>query len=507
MTGDQGLPPGRLDRLFGWIAARRWRALLTYALLAAALRLPLVGDWNYDVDVQFYLLVGRRMLDGAVLYVDVWDRKPPLLYLIYAVCAASLAPVAAMLLATAAAAALTAYGVHRLARPHAGDRGSLLAGFAALFLALEFGGASGQAAQLLAPLMVGAFWSVSASLPALARGTVPRRIYAGMACAGLALAMKQSALVEGAALGLATLVLARRGGATLPRLLRAGAGMALCGALPLVLAAGWYLSRGQFSAMWQALVLSTAARTFESGGSLVARYGILVRALAPALFFAALGVAAMAPVRKAAAAWRLALFWLTVAVLALVVYPNLYLHYALPLLAPLCLVAAPCFARRDIGLAAAVLVGAVALYQSGLVDPGARARSRQASATLTAYLAAEAPHRRVLAWNFSPWLYALGATPPPTALLFPPHLYDGAEAGASGRDPAVELARVLAWRPEVVVVQRPVPARPINPITQAMVEAYVRQCRQMRRFTLFDHNGAQPQFVYSRCPGSTGAVG
>jgi len=55
--------------------------------------------------------------------------------------------------------------------------------------------------------------------------------------------------------------------------------------------------------------------------------------------------------------------------------------------------------------------------------------------------------------------------PPPTALLFPPHLYDGAEAGASGLDTSAELRRVLDWRPEAVVIQVPLPAQPLNQAT------------------------------------------
>ena len=37
------------------------------------------------IDEQFYLLVGDGMLNGSLPYVDVWDRKPIGLFLIYAV--------------------------------------------------------------------------------------------------------------------------------------------------------------------------------------------------------------------------------------------------------------------------------------------------------------------------------------------------------------------------------------------------------------------------------------
>ena len=57
---------------------------LILAVVALALRLPDIGNPLIDLDEQFYLLVGDRMLHGAVPYVDIWDRKPVGLFLIYA---------------------------------------------------------------------------------------------------------------------------------------------------------------------------------------------------------------------------------------------------------------------------------------------------------------------------------------------------------------------------------------------------------------------------------------
>ena len=57
-------------------------------LVALALRLPDIGNPLVDLDEQMYLLVGQRMWDGAIPYVDIWDRKPIGLFLIYAASAA-----------------------------------------------------------------------------------------------------------------------------------------------------------------------------------------------------------------------------------------------------------------------------------------------------------------------------------------------------------------------------------------------------------------------------------
>ena len=62
----------------------RYHIWLILLLAAVALRLPDIGNPLVDLDEQMYLLVGRRMWDGAIPYVDIWDRKPVGLFLIYA---------------------------------------------------------------------------------------------------------------------------------------------------------------------------------------------------------------------------------------------------------------------------------------------------------------------------------------------------------------------------------------------------------------------------------------
>jgi hypothetical protein len=55
--------------------------LLIFALLT---RMRDFGNPVAHVDEQYYLLVGDRILHGARLYIDLWDRKPPGLFLLFA---------------------------------------------------------------------------------------------------------------------------------------------------------------------------------------------------------------------------------------------------------------------------------------------------------------------------------------------------------------------------------------------------------------------------------------
>ena len=62
-------------------------ALLT--LGALVVRLPFMGDHNADIDEQLYALIGSQMLQGQLPFVDLWDRKPFGLFLLFGLADAS----------------------------------------------------------------------------------------------------------------------------------------------------------------------------------------------------------------------------------------------------------------------------------------------------------------------------------------------------------------------------------------------------------------------------------
>jgi hypothetical protein len=77
---------GRINRS-GLGAVRAINLLMMgFAYLAVGLliRGATLGFPVIHIDEQFYLLVGDRMLHGAVPFVDIWDRKPIGLFILYA---------------------------------------------------------------------------------------------------------------------------------------------------------------------------------------------------------------------------------------------------------------------------------------------------------------------------------------------------------------------------------------------------------------------------------------
>ena len=121
-------------------AAAAWRQLhlpdwltlaLSYLTLTLLLRALLIGNPVIHIDEQFYLLVGDRMLHGAVPYVDIWDRKPIGLFLLFELF--HLFPgdgVVTYQLAGVLSTVATAMVIERLSREIAPRSGAWQAGFA-----------------------------------------------------------------------------------------------------------------------------------------------------------------------------------------------------------------------------------------------------------------------------------------------------------------------------------------------------------------------------------------
>ena len=59
--------------------------LLIIAFLFVLLRIPSLVEPNWYKDEGIYQIVGREIASGKILYKDIWDNKPPFLYLIYSV--------------------------------------------------------------------------------------------------------------------------------------------------------------------------------------------------------------------------------------------------------------------------------------------------------------------------------------------------------------------------------------------------------------------------------------
>ena len=262
--------------------------------------------------------------------------------------------------------------------------------------------------------------------------------------AGLAIQTKYTPAVEGAMFGLAHLWYLRRAGSGWPLLGAAALLWMLLGALPTLAVIAWYWRLGgdAFDAFWFANFASIALRQGYPAGKIALRLLGTTAQLLPLLACAAAGLRMPTPER------RLALQWLAAALVAFASIGAFFDHYALPLVAPLAVVAAPVFDRyrRAAGLSLAwgllIFVAKTATRPNDA--PGARALAR----------VVEHNSRGACPFVYTgdAITYYLAHACLPTRYAFPSTLAYKAEQGATGTDEAAEVRRILAARPPVIVM-------------------------------------------------------
>ena len=58
--------------------------LLTACLLWIVFYIPFIRFQILHIDEAVYLIIAKKILKGAVPYLDVWDHKPPMVFWLYA---------------------------------------------------------------------------------------------------------------------------------------------------------------------------------------------------------------------------------------------------------------------------------------------------------------------------------------------------------------------------------------------------------------------------------------
>ncbi len=428
-------------------------AALGLTLAAFVIRAPHFGDPAYQVDEQFYLLVGDRMLHGALPYVDIWDRKPIGLFLIYAgVRLLGGEGIWQYQIVATVFAAATGWVISRIARRPAGELGGMAAGLLYLLWIETVEGGGGQSPVFYNLLVSGAAACTLAAGDTEDGKRFRRWAFVAMALAGLAIQVKYTALFEGAYFGavLAWWTLRR---APDPRaaLTRATALVATALA-PTLAAIAFYVAIGQIKAFWFANFVSIFLRTPANPAELHHRLGqIALHILALAVCY----TAGLWQLRRADAEtrrWQCVVSgWMAAALAGFFSVGALYFHYMLPLFVPFSVGAAPIFRRRPLG---PVMVGIALWLPASNLDYPDRATTRywQArTAALQALIPADVRTGCMQMFAGPPILYHLTGACTRTRYVFPDHLVSSVETHAIGVDTQAEVRRLLATRPRVIV--------------------------------------------------------
>ncbi|WP_343059038.1 hypothetical protein [Sphingomonas abaci] len=456
-------------------ARRRSGIVALAAMLVLAL---LLRGWDFgnpvlDIDEQWYLLVGDRMVHGAVPFIDLWDRKPLGLFLLFA--GFRLIPADGIVtyqVAAALCAGATATVILTIARRlGAAPVGGWSAGVLYLLTMAVIGGQGGQS-PVFYNLPVALAALLAMRLPRLtadrAVQAIGRNGLAACALCGVAIQIKYTAAFEGLFIGLAHLwaiARVRRPGATIGWTLAWG----VAGIAPTLAVAAAYamMGAGAFQAFWFANFVSITLRQAYPAGKTMLNLAGLLGQIAPLLIGAGVTLARIGPRAARHPVHALAIGWLLAAVIGFACIGTFYDHYGLPLLPPLAALAGWSLGR-SIRLRAFVIVTAMLVFVGERVDmPDDRAAIAPAVALIRANTGSGAcPY----VFNGPAILYYLADRCVPTPYAFPNTLGHAIEGGATGVDEGREVARIMATRPAVVVtLDRP--ASFFNPASLAVVTA------------------------------------
>jgi hypothetical protein len=446
----------RLSSVAAAVAALpRWAILLAAAI---AVRAIAFGNPVVHVDEEFYFLTAQRMLEGALPFVDIWDRKPIGLFLIYLPAAALGVPLgiwAYQIMALASVVA-TALLIIRLAERTGWGKGGLAAALLYIFM-VNFGdGQSGQAPIFYNLLTASAMLLAVPCAASAACGRLRRaRAVAAMALIGLALQVKYSVLFEGMFLGLWLLWREHRLGRAPGRIALFGAELVVVAMVPTFLAWGAYAALGHGDAWFYANFGSILDRNSDPAPELVRAFLKIALMLAPLLIVSGLSHRVPAQEESERPIRALMFGWLIASVFGLIVFGTWFNHYALPVMLPACLCCAGFLGSRPTGSRVVapllLLVAGVGGEYTVWSAKWHRGDARQLD-TLVQAIGHGPGCLYVYSSNSS--LYSQTGRCTATAWVYPSHLSRERENGAIGTDQIAEIGRIFQKRPEIVVMRR-----------------------------------------------------
>lgn len=422
--------------------------LLFIAACSLLVRVWWMANPVVDHDEQFYSYVATAMLDGQMLYVDVWDRKPAGLFLLFAGAHAMLGRGAFAYLAMANLfACLGAWLTYRIAAVLADRRTGWVAALLYLIAMTVFGCRGAQSELLFTPLCLAMVYL------AMVRPGSLRAMLVAMLLGGLAIEIKSTAAPFCAVFGTWVLADEYRHKPALPRLLGRACLYALAGLAPTILVGLWYAAAGH----WDDFLYANFISIFERKTSIGRFHPKTFNVIAPFLLMIGAGVwgwfrlGQSYPRRDGAL-----LLVVTAGATASIYFPSNVLAYYYAFFVPFAvLLAVPFYdLRQKAGwFGAAVLVAAFVLMANFPASIAAgRADERQFDA-LVSRIKAGGPQRSLYVFSGPTATYAATGTQPGAKYPFPFHSAEYMEHGAVGRPQEQIVGEFLAKRPMFILTR------------------------------------------------------
>jgi hypothetical protein len=447
-SGSDPSRAGIVAPVLSWASRHPALSILVIAVLARAITF---GNPVVHVDEQFYFATARAMWNGAVPFVDVWDRKPIGLFLVYMLPARVGLPwgiVAYQLLALLSLVA-TAGLVTRMAQRAGWQAGALFGGVAYVLWPNLLEGQGGQSPIFYNLLLAGAASLIMGGGAARFRTAAP-----ALLVVGLAMQIKYSVVFEGVFFGLWCMAARWRRDRSLAGVVAFGAVLAALALVPTVVVGACYWAAGRFDAFWFA---NFTAITLRRANPFINQYTDLLGMVAIVSPLLSMAVLALAETRRRGFTdgQAFAFGWLGASVFGVAVFGTWFIHYALPIIVPGAVCAAGVIERSAAArrwaliCLLAVAIGGQVLLVAKRVGRGSASEFYALARSVNAMPGC------LFVYSGPPMLYAASDRCRPTRFTFPTQLSRDREMGAIGADQASELRRIRATRPATVVMRPP----------------------------------------------------
>lgn len=477
---------------------RRVIVAATIVLFALVWRYTLFGNPTLHVDDEFYFVVGQRMHAGDLPYVDLWDRKPFGLFLIYYLIGFFSDQVISYQIAAWLFVSATGIAIYAIARQWTTPLASILAALLYIAALGVFGGQGGQA-----PVFYNLFVAIAALLIVKwtkdDSGRPDWRVWTAMAMCGLALTVKQTAIAESAFFGLFVLYRLHRNGAGSARIaITALAAMAI-GIFPFAMTGLFYALSGYWYEFYQAMFLSNLDKAYPDAEQMARR------ALVRFIYLLPIGIGiALTFTKRAGLDRRDRVFiagWLIAGVIGVALVPNFWIHYILPLLLPVVVAAAPAFGIRHLGPLIAL---ASISYGTVTAPPFRQAYTDQSIKDFDTLLAAlpSDPNARVLVFEGPVMVYHYRKQGDLPVIFMPSHLNMESEKDVAHVNTLEVVRAELAKKPRAIVLAPTARGLPANLETFATVRRYIAlHCRDEREIELLEQWSRWKIEIKSACYG------
>lgn len=394
------------------------------------------------------------MLHGDLPYVDIWDRKPIGIFLIYEFFHL-FGPyrIWAYQIGALLSAWLTSIFCFKIARFIAPISGAFCASCCYLIWAVGFGGMGGQSPIFYNTFITGA---ILITLQGLQKGNAKSLKTAGwisMVLFGLSIQIKPTVAFEGIYVALFLLFILYKDNVKLLNLFLTALGWSITALLPSLCVIATYAYLGHISEWWFANVISIFLKQDPPHNTLSSfwhwtHWGIILGFL----FISTIGLRFLLLKARPNNALRIFILgWACAAFLGFFIFGSFAVHYALPLLAPFFINAAPLCSSKlgRLWLIFLVSFGIICAYYN---TKKVLSNGSQKDLTTITQLLSSAPGCVLIDHGPDIILDALPHYCPVTTLPFSWHLDSAPEKKALPLDPTTEIKRIFQTPPRYIIL-------------------------------------------------------